>query len=104
MMCGCYGNGLRLIPEAKMKAYERPPERIPRSPGHHQEWIAACKTGSDTTCHFDYSGAITESVLLGNIAFRTGCKLEWDATEMNVTNCPQANDLLQRPYRQGWTL
>jgi hypothetical protein len=80
-----------------------PPEpSIPASIGHHREWIAACKTGSPTSCNFDYSGAVTESVLLGNVAYRAGQKLEWDATNLQFTNLPSANDYLQREYRPGW--
>jgi len=93
-----------LWPEDKFTDYEPPEPSIPRSIGHHQEWITACKTGSPTTCNFDYSGAITETVLLGNVAYRTGQKLAWDAANMSVTNCPEANDYLQREYRPGWTL
>ncbi len=80
-----------------------PPEpSIPASIGHHREWMAACKTGSPTSCNFDYSGAVTESVLLGNVAYRAGQKLEWDATNLQFTNLPSANDYLQREYRPGW--
>ena len=93
-----------LWPEAKFAGYERPEKSIPPSPGHHEEWIIACKTGSPTTCNFDYSGAVTEAMLLGNIAYRSGRSLEWNAGEMKITNCPEANDLLQRKYREGWTI
>jgi len=93
-----------LWPEAKFADYQAPEPSIPRSVGHHQEWITACKTGSPTTCNFDYSGAVTETVLLGNVAYRAGRKLEWDATNVKFTNCPEANDYLQREYRSGWTL
>ncbi len=93
-----------LWPEAKFEGYERPEKSIPPSPGHHEEWIIACKTGSPTTCNFDYSGAVTEAMLLGNIAYRSGRSLEWNAGEMKITNCPEANDLLQRKYREGWTI
>ncbi|MBL7038548.1 MAG: Gfo/Idh/MocA family oxidoreductase [Pirellulaceae bacterium] len=92
-----------LWPEEKFADYEPPEPSIPRSVGHHQEWITACKTGSPTTCNFDYSGAVTETVLLGNIAYRTGQKLEWDGADMKFTNCPEANGYLQREYRPGWT-
>ena len=93
-----------LWPEDRFADYEPPAPSIPRSIGHHQEWIRACKTGSPTTCSFDYSGAVTEAVLLGNIAFRTGRKLEWDGAKMRFTNCPEAGEYLQRAYRPGWTL
>jgi predicted dehydrogenase len=82
-----------------------PPQTITNSSGHHAEWIAACKTGSPTTCNFDYSGGLTEAVLLGNVSYRAGGKLlEWDAEKLEVANVPEAAGLLRREYRQGWTL
>jgi len=94
----------RLIPESKMKEYKLPPKTIPRSPGHHQEWIAACKGGKPPTANFDFSGPLTEVLLLGNIAIRTGEKLLWDGPNMKITNIPEANKYIRRQYRQGWTL
>ena len=79
-----------------------PPKSIPKSIGHHQEWIKACKDGSPTTCNFDYSGALTETVLLGNVAYRTGKSLEWDAKNLVATNCPEAAALVTKEYRSGW--
>jgi predicted dehydrogenase len=98
-----YGQ-LRLYPEADFKDYQRPEPTIPRSIGHHAEWIAACKDGRPTTCNFDYSGALTESVLLGTVAYRSGKKIEWDGLNMKATNCPEADAFLRRDYRKGWTL
>jgi predicted dehydrogenase len=94
----------QLWPEAKFADYQPPEPSIPSSIGHHAEWIAACKTGSATSCHFGYSGPITEAVLLGTVAYRSGTKLEWDAAQLRVTNCPEANHLLRREYRPGWSL
>ena len=69
ILCGAHGaTGLRIIPESAMQAYERPPSRLPRSAGHHEEWIAACKGGNSPGSNFDYAGPLTETVLLGNIA------------------------------------
>lgn len=93
-----------LWPEKDFADYQPPEPSIPPSIGHHAEWIAACKTGSETSCNFDYSGPITETMLLGNVAYRSGSALEWDAAGMKITNAPEANNLLQREYRQGWTL
>ena len=70
--------------------------------GHRMEWIAACKTGSPTACNFGYSGAIMETINLGAAAYRAGTRLDWDAANLRVTNAPQANALLSRPYRPGW--
>ena len=98
-----YG-GYRLFPEDQYKEFKAPTPTIAASVGHHQEWINACKTGSPTLCNFDYSGALTESVLLGMVAFRTGQKLEWDGATMTVKNSDQAQGLLKREYRAGWEM
>ncbi len=77
---------------------------IPKSAGHHQEWINGCKTGSPTLCNFDYSGKLVEHNLLGNVAFRVGKKLEWDAANMRALNCPEAEPFIRHTYRKGWVL
>ena len=94
----------RLAPEPKFADFVPPEPRLPSSIGHHAEWIAACKTGSPTGCHFGYSGPVAEAVMLGSVAYRCGEPLEWDAAHLRVTNVPEANDLLHREYRDGWTL
>ena len=105
IMTGSQGaRGCRVIPEVKMQEYQRPPKSVPRSIGHHKEWIEACKGGKPPGTNFDYSGPLTEMVLLGNIALRTGKLLEWDAENMKITNVPEANEFLHRPYREGWSL
>jgi hypothetical protein len=43
-------------------------------------------------------------MLLGNVAYRSGVTLQWDAAGLEVTNAPQADDLLRREYCEGWTL
>ena len=79
-------------------------EAIPKSIGHHAEWIKACKTGSPTTCNFDYAGQLTEANHLGNVAYRVGKKLEWDSANLRATNAPEADAYLKRDYRRGWVL
>ena len=81
-----------------------PAPYIPASIGHHNEWIQACKTGSPTTCNFAYAAMLTEAVLLGNVAYRTGHKLEWDAARLKVKNSQQAMNYLRTEYRRGWAL
>jgi hypothetical protein len=81
-----------------------PLQTIPASVGHQREWIEAVRSRGPTTCNFDYSGALAESVLLGNVAYRTGKKLEWDDKSARVTNVPEAAQYVEREYRQGWTL
>lgn len=94
----------KLLPEDKFAGFEPPAPFIPTSIGHHQEWLQACKTGEPTTCNFDYSGALSEAVLLGNVAYRVGKKIEWNGQEMEAKNCPEAEQYLRRDYRKGWTL
>lgn len=98
-----YGS-YKLFPEDKFKDFTPPPKTIPDSIGHYAEWIKACKEGTPTTCNFDYSGALSETVLLGTVAYRVGRKIEWDASNLVVTNAPEAAGLIRRQYRKGWEL
>jgi predicted dehydrogenase len=92
-----------LLPEADFAGFVRPPQTIEKSLGQHAEWINACKNGGPTTCNFEYSGWLTEANHLGNVAFRAGKKLQWDAARMRATNAPEADKFLKREYRKGWT-
>lgn len=111
LTCGSYGNSPRLIPELKMKDYKRPEPSIPRSVGHHKEWIEACKGGKPAGSNFDYAGPLTEMILLGNIAVRMslktqekGLRLAYDGPNLRITNLPEANEFVSRNYRDGWSL
>jgi len=99
-----HGAGPRLIPESKMKGFKPPQPSLPRGLNHHEEWLQACKGGPKALANFDYAGPLTEVILLGNVAIRTGKKLIWDGPNMKVTNIPEANQHLSRQYRQGWKL
>jgi len=106
IMSGEYGDSPRLIPETKMKEYNRPPKTLPRVEGtHEQNWIDACKNGTQACSNFDYAGPMTETIVMGNLAIRNpGQKLEWDGENMKVTNVPEANQYVNEPYREGWIL
>ena len=103
MLLADYGR-YKLLPETDFKGFTPPAQTITNSIGHYNEWIQACRTGSPTTCNFDYSGALTESVLLGNVAYRTGKTLEWDAKRLKAKNCPEADALIHATYRKGWKI
>jgi predicted dehydrogenase len=93
-----------LLPSAQFEGFQRPDPFIPESIGHHQEWIRACKTGSPTTCGFDYSGPLTEAALLGNVAYRTGRRIEWDWKRQRATGEAGAQRYIEHEYRRGWKI
>ena len=99
-------NQHRLYPEKDFKDFVPPPQTIAESIGHHKEWVVACMKNDwkGTTCSFDYSGVLTEAVLLGNVAHRSGKTLEWDAENLKITNAPEAEQFLHYEYRKGWEL
>jgi len=103
MMFADYGS-YRLLPEGDFAGYKPPEPSIPKSIGHHAEWIKACKEGSPTTCNFDYAGALTEAVLLANVSYRSGKPLAWDAAELRATNTADAERFIHKQYRQGWAI
>src|SRR3954471_24820588 len=78
-----------LLPEKDFADFQRPAQTIARSPGHHAEWLQACKTGKRTSADFQYSGWLTEANHLGNVAFRVGRKIEWDPKRLRAKNAPE---------------
>lgn len=107
MIVGDRGKMLRhrLIPDENARQFGKPPRVLARSPGHYAEWIAACKGGPPAGSNFvDHAAHLAEVVQLGNIALRSKEKLYWDAANLRFTNCAAANELIQPPYRSGWSL
>ncbi len=94
----------RLLPEERFLEFRPPAPTIPRSPGHHREWLQAIRTGGTTTCNFDYSGILSETVLLGNVAYRAGGRLQYDGRTGTVSGLANAEQYLRREYRRGWSL
>lgn len=103
MLLADYGRRM-LLPESQFAGFQPPPQMIPDSIGHHREWVLACKTGMPTTCNFGYAGPLTEAVLLGIVAYRTGHRIEWNAPLAKVSNSRQAINFVRREYRRGWDL
>lgn len=98
-----YGK-FRLLPEEKFKDVKLPEKTLPRPASHYAEWLDACKEGKQSLANFEYSGWLTEANHLGNVAYRTGKKLEWDPVKMRATNAPEADRFIRREYRKGWEL
>jgi predicted dehydrogenase len=106
---GDYGNSPRLIPVKAMEEFKQSgmPEKIPASPGHHDEFLLAAtgeKPWDYPKSNFMYGGPLVEAMLLGIVALQAGMKVEWDPKNLKVTNCPKANEFVQREYRKGWEL
>ena len=93
-----------LLPEEQFKDFVRPEQFIPNSPGQHQEWLLAIQNGTLTGSPFSYAGLLTIANHLGNVAFRSNQKLEWDAKTFRATNCPQADEFIKRTPLAGWSL
>jgi predicted dehydrogenase len=105
LVTGWGGEHPRLIPERRNQEYKRPAPTLPRSIGHHKEWVEACKKGTPTRSNFDFAGPLTEAVLLGALCIRNGGeKLNWDSEKFKITNNSDANNLLHYEYRKGWKL
>ena len=106
LLGGSHAGVPRIIPETKRKELGRPPKSLPRSPGHHQEWIDACKARKpeDAKSGFWYAGPFVEALLVGNLAVRLQKRVEWDAEKMRSPNCPEADNYITKFYRNGFNL
>lgn len=102
--CAGWAGGPRMFPRAKMKEFQKLPKTLPRSKGHFRDWLDVCKGGPTPSANFEYGARITEMVLLGNVALRSGVKIEWDVVNMKVTNTSKADNLLKEDYRKGWEI
>ncbi len=101
MMIATYGN-YTLLPKEKFAEYQPPEQTIAASIGHHNEWLQAIRTGGETLCKFDYSGPLTETVLLGTVAHRAGRPLRWNGAAARFVDDAAADAMLTKSYRRGW--
>jgi predicted dehydrogenase len=104
IMSGLWSGSPHIIPEKKRREYEPPEPTIPRSAGHHRDWLDACKGGPPASSNFEYGARLTEIALLGVVALRTGATIHWDAPNMKATNLPQADQLIHGHFRKGWEI
>ena len=101
MLAADYGH-YEVLPMESFADFTPPKPSIPDSIGHWNEWVEACKTGSPTTCNFDYSGALTETILLGIVAYRSGQPLTWDAENLKAKGNSEADRYITKQYRKGF--
>jgi len=104
IMCPGWAGDPQIIPKSRMNEYKYPPKTLPRSNGHHRDWIDACKGGKPASSNFNYSGLLAEVVLLGNVAMYAGEKLQWDGESLKAKNCPKADSIIRPEYHNGWKI
>ncbi len=108
--CDTYGDNPRILQDNKFVPYSGAPEKYPRIPGEqwlqpYREWTDCIKAKTKPGSNFDYSGPMTEWIVMGNLSIRfPGQKLLWDAKAMKVVNVPEANEFIHRKNRKGWAL
>ncbi|TWU55096.1 Gfo/Idh/MocA family protein [Rubripirellula reticaptiva] len=93
-----------LLPENEFAEFVAPEPTIASSIGHHEEWVAACRGEGTTGSPFSYAGPLTEANHLGNVAYRVGKKITWDARNIRCVDCPEADQFIRREPRDGWSL
>ena len=93
-----------LLPQEKFVDFKPPQPFVPDVAGHHEDWLTAVRSGSPTGSPFSYAGPLTEANHLGNVAFRAGGSIHWDAANMRAKNNPQAAQFIARTPRDGWSL
>ena len=99
------GGDWNLLPEDRFRAFKPPHASVPRAPGqsHHQEWLLPPAGGPPAFCRFDgFAARLTETMLVANLALRTGKKIHWDAETMTAIGCPEAAPFISRDYRREW--
>lgn len=99
-----YGERFDLYPKEKFKDFTPPPQTLLRSPGIHDEWLQGIIAQKQPMANFEYAAPFTESILLGNLALRSGQRIEWDAENLRVTNSELAQSFVSKEYRRGFEL
>jgi predicted dehydrogenase len=91
-----------LLPRKQFVDHKPPAATLPRTTEHHAEWISACKGGPASQSNFNYASRLTETLLVGLLAVRTGKRIEWDTATMKARGCPEADPYIHPPFRKGW--
>ena len=98
------GRAAAAAPRLEGRSLQTPGPTLPRSKGHHRDWLDACKGGKPASANFEYGAALSEVGLLGLVAMRCRKKIYWDSKAMKATNAPEADKYLKESYRPGWEI
>ncbi|MHC4404366.1 MAG: Gfo/Idh/MocA family oxidoreductase [Planctomycetota bacterium] len=93
-----------LLPKSEFIDFVGPKKTLPRGPGHHAEWIEACKGHGQSFSSFAIGGPLTELIQLANVAATVNQPFEYDTLSGEILNNREASRHLHREYREGWTL
>jgi len=105
LMYDTYGRNPRMYPKELEEEYSDAPQELPRIEASHQvNWANACKGQGEPTCPFEYAVPLTETMLLGLVSLQAGTPIDYDGRTMSIPNAPEAEQYLQREYREGWSL
>jgi predicted dehydrogenase len=101
--CAGWSGMPRLLPMELHREYKRPEKTLPRVPGHHADWLQACKGGTPASGSFDYGARLCEFIMLGNVALRAQKPIQWDGPSMKARNA-DVERFVKSTYRAGWEL
>jgi predicted dehydrogenase len=107
LMNDTYGSNPRLFPVSLTEEAALVPKTYARIPwSHEMNWVKAIKGEAKASSPLEYAAQLTETMLLGIVALRTGQgrKILYDGERMAITNIPDANQYLTREYRAGWAV
>jgi hypothetical protein len=102
ILAGFHVDNPQLIPEKRMAGITVPDVKKKERTAGFLKFMDAIKTGNQCQGNFREAGPITEAVNLYAVALKAGKMLKYDAANRKITNVPEANKFLARPYRKGW--
>jgi len=92
----------KFVGHAKHPEAAKVPQRLPRVPGHFQEWTDAILNGGKTFSPFEFGTRLTEIGLSGTVALRMQQNLDWDGPLMKAKGLPEADALILQAHRTTW--
>jgi predicted dehydrogenase len=104
ILTGGAGGSPQVLPASRHKSTAKPKPVLPRSKGHHRDWLDACKGGPPASSNFEYGARLTELALLGVVSLRLGRRIDWDAERMEARGNSDAEPIIHGSYRAGWEL
>jgi predicted dehydrogenase len=78
--------------------------RLHKSTQHHQDWLASIKSRKLPICDVAVGHRSATVCHLGNIAIRSGRKIQWDPVKEVILSDAEAAKLTTKEYRAPWKL